>query len=1205
LFDFYTALDGQHWDWYNITTKNAAWNFTTDANPCSDNWQGIVCSYGTAPVFHVIELTLDDMNLAGKIPTSIQNLTRLQYLELMYNHISGPIPDSIGNLTELTHISFNDNLLTGPLPASLGNLTQLKTLIVPANQLSGSIPDSMQHLHTLETLGLGVNYFTGLIPAWLGNARSLTALDLYFNKFSGQLPDTLCNLNSTLYMELQFNLLHGTVPGCVLNLPKLHFLGLYNNHLSGVLPDAVGVKSPHLQYLELQNNHFHGTIPASYGDLSSLLWLSLQNNTLSGVIPRELNNLDQLSFLSLRINSLTGTIPTAFSQLPALAELLLEHNKLSGDIHNLVDHTTQLNLQTIQLNDNLLTGTIPSAVFQLPQLLTFAAVSNCFSGPLPTTLCSADSLRSLVLDGMTSAESCHRNLFPGVSQSYSLVRSFGGSVPPCLFTLPNITTLHLSGNEFTGTLPNTAFSSSLIDLSLSHNRLHGTIPLHIQSTEWYCLDLSYNQLSGTLDTGVWSDVVVFNKSVLYSRYITDEALIRIQNIRYHNITNNRQNVTHPTLYASLYLENNRLSGRIPGAIQNREDISILGSNMFSCNNDMSNLPTHDSGADRYQCGSDNFNTPYYIWLGLAVVVCVGVCLVLYGYQIGCSAYFTSKRAELFIRLYSFHTYMHFKTPQQNPLSEYGRVISLYEFMLSIAWYCVLFILLALLPLYIVLSAYYGTLTHQYAWAVSAAYISGVVPMVLMLVFLVTLVVGVVCMCMRKLTAERIKARTEQLTVTKTVSVDGGVVLADSTYETYTMYAHNALVYAAFLTINLITVIGVNVAYVYVAIYRNSHVLILSQVLISLFKLVWNNIVSALVLQKASHYLASRNTVVDTRAVETRFTTLLIFIALFNNIVIPCCVVAVVSPNCFYNVFVAAPKVTSTYAYEICALVDRTTGVCNIRLPLLSETSYSPPFTYTYQCSSSLVTYYAPAFLNMCIMGGFVAPVMQFVLYKLHKRAVPGTTMHSVLDRMLARLLKPLHDTDVVTILQHYTPSRPLFKAGRVLIIIYTYLALLLTFGAVFPPLAVAIFVTLCIVATVMRLRVGRFLNSAYKLELTDLIMRIETECIGVGELSVVRNAMWMLVVVCCWFYTLFIFDTLGDSVGFEGAYWVLIVMPLMSLCIYCFTTAFVYWSATDTSGVDDGVATGVVNQLHSSDQEGREVELPIDRGDNSVHSDTV
>ena len=44
----------------------------------------------------------------------------------------------------------------------------------------------------------------------------------------------------------------------------------------------------------------------------------------------------------------------------------------------------------------------------------------------------------------------------------------------------------------------------------------------------------------------------------------------------------------------------------------------------------------------------------------------------------------------------------------------------------------------------------------------------------------------------------------------------------------------------------------------------------------------------------------------------------LFVTLFNNIAVPCFVFAVISPSCFYHVFVAAPPVTSCYLYVECA-----------------------------------------------------------------------------------------------------------------------------------------------------------------------------------------------------------------------------------------------------------------------------------------------
>jgi H+/Cl- antiporter ClcA len=61
---------------------------------------------------------------------------------------------------------------------------------------------------------------------------------------------------------------------------------------------------------------------------------------------------------------------------------------------------------------------------------------------------------------------------------------------------------------------------------------------------------------------------------------------------------------------------------------------------------------------------------------------------------------------------------------------------------------------------------------------------------------------------------------------------------------------------------------------------------------------------------------------------------------------------------------------------------------------------------------------------------------------------------------------------------------------------------------------------------------------------------IERECGAVVSVLCLPGVCWMLVTLSCWFYTLFLFDTLGDTVGFEGAYWALIVVPLTPVVLY-------------------------------------------------------
>jgi hypothetical protein len=57
----------------------------------------------------------------------------------------------------------------------------------------------------------------------------------------------------------------------------------------------------------------------------------------------------------------------------------------------------------------------------------------------------------------------------------------------------------------------------------------------------------------------------------------------------------------------------------------------------------------------------------------------------------------------------------------------------------------------------------------------------------------------------------------------------------------------------------------------------------------------------------------------------------------------------------------------------------------------------------------------------------------------------------------------------------------------------------------------------------------------------------------VGGTGLLRRSVGMVVSFSCLFYTLFLFDTLGDAEGLSGAYWVLIVVPLLviagALCV--------------------------------------------------------
>jgi hypothetical protein len=369
----------------------------------------------------------------------------------------------------------------------------------------------------------------------------------------------------------------------------------------------------------------------------------------------------------------------------------------------------------------------------------------------------------------------------------------------------------------------------------------------------------------------------------------------------------------------------------------------------------------------------------------------------------------------------------------------------------------------------------------------------------------------------------------------------GIRNYDTEASLHPTVAQHAAICSTYIAINLFAVVGVNVAYVYIAIYQSSALLILAQILLSFFKLLWNNVVTIEVLRQIVRTFARKTELEASVYAESQFVTLQIAVALLNSIVVPCLVVAVISPSCFYNVFVASPSVTSYYTYQYCSVFTEA-GVCQVEYTRIGSTSYDPPFAYSYQCSSSMITYYAPAFVNLCIISAFFSPVLQLLTPTIWKYLTPGTLLYQFAGKLVSRLLRPPSPNP--------RAGSMYLQANQQLVILITYAGMLLTFGAMFPPLAVALALTISVSVFMAKLKVGRFLTIAAQLGLTQYTDILDRECDGVGSLSVLRNAMWMLIVISCGFYTMFLFDTLGDQQGFTRSLWVIVVVPLLPACMY-------------------------------------------------------
>jgi hypothetical protein len=963
-------------------------------------------------------------SFTGRIPSPLGEncCSELSGIDLGQNFFSGTIPEfNFHNLKKFVFVSFNRNLMAGTIPVSVTNLTQLQWFSCEVNNINGTIPPSIIQLKNLSTLLISQNMMTGTMSA-VAPLTQISLIDFHSNGFHGQVHDIFKYFTNMYYLAMNNNLLTGKMPYAASNtswLNLIYYLTTNNsftgsipyiasnnlrdfevgeNFLTGPLPDFL-LEDQGMTYLHVPQNLITGTIPVvtsgfTKDDLSLMAEFFVNSNYLCGTIPVQFTNLTRLVNLQVSYNYLTGTIPSQLFISDYLQSFFLQYNLFTGSINIPRNVTSQL-LASIDLSSNSLTGDLPYAIFH-SSIQTFAACSNCFVGSISEEICSAKRLTALALDGLATAVNCRLPIFPSYffeSNSFILKESFEGGIPDCLFELPRLQTLHLSGNGLTGSLSNSLnISESISDLSLSHNIFTGPIPANIQNKTWNSLDLSSNKLDGILSADI--------------------------------LANSSQGTTTLNLYV------NHLSGSIPSGLKTMTNLNILQGNLFACASSLSaknDLPSSDPSANTYDCGSNLANESLYAYCILfsVIVVLVIVTVILFKYSdkgvLKKFLWIEQTKQRILRKSKLFREWSDSLSVEMIRSPSLSLTIHRFRTILSYVRWITLFTVIVFLPVYGVLSFFASTYTYKYAWTISSAFLSGTNAGIVLSVFFI-LYLFFIYYLLDDFFSDKDNEDKNGKDVPKEISRNGTIQFKEEekteigvkdehekTEKEKVSYYHIMLwCFVGFL--DIILMIVVNVLYILAVVNPITiNFIVFLQLFLALFKVFWNDYVLWKLIplvryfgrtiqarvrslytsterekSKDKDFAASKEEFLyqlfytDSSLSSSDLIFLLILI-LFNNIIAPFFSIAIISPDCFYYAFFAAPNVDSSYSYCEYFLVIGKGDKDICEQEAVADTTYNPPYYYSYQCSSQLPVNYSPVYIYMFVLVGFLQPLVKILM----------------------------------------------------------------------------------------------------------------------------------------------------------------------------------------------------------------------------------
>jgi hypothetical protein len=284
--------------------------------------------------------------------------------------------------------------------------------------------------------------------------------------------------------------------------------------------------------------------------------------------------------------------------------------------------------------------------------------------------------------------------------------------------------------------------------------------------------------------------------------------------------------------------------------------------------------------------------------------------------------------------------------------------------------------------------------------------------------------------------------------------------------------------------------------------------------------------------------------------------------LLNNIILPAIAILIVSSNCFYNAFFSANTVSSSYSYDVCLWTSPVISTCLATLEYYDQSSYSPPFIYSYQCASQIIINYTTVFILMYVFEGFIMPFVKLGLRFTYNWLKARSTTNSTTDNSeqvnpgnqsqtvksptmkpfsndwwlyhinicLPHTLRDMKNAIPTTRRKH---SYILFDKNRLTVRLSSYFVVFLTYGLLFPPLAIIICFTVFSITIYEEIIIGRLLWESARLKFPWYKKQLERNSRDI--VSAFKYMIWTVIPISSIMFAFIIFDTWGDESGYSSA----------------------------------------------------------------------